>query len=331
MPKRSCQTNLLLYLELLTSCIDKGLDIDVLCLDFEKAFDKVPDKRLLKKVQAHGVCGKVYSWIENWLMDRKQRVKINSSYSGWNKVTSGVPQGSILEPTLFLMYINDIENLNSTVLKFADDTKVMKVIDNHHCHADLQNDIKGLEKWAKLWQMQLNVDKCKMMHFGFNNTRHTYTMNNKELQTVSEEKDLGVIIQDNLKVDKQVAASVAKTNKILGMIRRSFKSRDEKMMLRLYKSVVRPLVEFAISSWNPHFKKDIEAIEKIQHRFTRLLPRMKHLSYEDRLIKLNLITLERRREREDIIQIYKIMHGLSDVNINELFTMVEDDSITRRH
>ena len=269
LPKRSCHTNLLLYLELLTSCIDKGLDIDVLCLDFEKAFDKVPDKRLLKKVQAHGVCGKVYSWIENWLMDRKkfkqrvkinssysgwnkvtsgvpqgsileptlflmyindienlnstvlkfaddtkvmkvidkvpdkrllkkvqahgvcgkvyswienwlmdrkkfkQRVKIKSSYSGWNKVTSGVPQGSILEPTLFLMYINDIENLNSTVLKFADDTEVMKVIDNHHCHADLQNDIKGLKKWAKLWQMQLNVDKCKMMHFGFNNTRHT--------------------------------------------------------------------------------------------------------------------------------------------------------------
>ena len=143
LPKRSCQTNLLLYLELLTSCIDKGLDIDVLYLDFAKAFDKVPHKRLLKKVQAHGDCGKVYSWIENWLMNRKQRVKINSSYSGWNKVTSGVPQGSILGPTLFLMYINDIEeNLKSIVRKFADDTKVMKVIDNHHCHADLQNDVK---------------------------------------------------------------------------------------------------------------------------------------------------------------------------------------------
>ena len=98
-----------------------------------------------------------------------------------------------------------------------------------------------------------------MMHFEFNNTRHTYTMNNKELQTVSEEKDLGVIIQDNLKVDKQVAASVAKANKMLEMIR-PFKSRDEKMMLQLYKLVVRPHVEFAISSWSPHFKKDIEAI-----------------------------------------------------------------------
>ena len=213
--------------------------------------------------------------------------------------------------TLFLMYINDIEeNLNSTVLKFADDTKVLKVIDDHHCHADLQNDIKGLKKWAKLWQMQFNVDKCKMMHFGFNNTRHTHTMNNKEIQTVSEEKDLGVIIQVNLKVGKQVAVSVAKANKMLGMIQRSFKSRAEKMMLQLYKSVVRLHVEFAISSWSPHCKKDIEAIEKIQHRFTRLLPSMKHLSYKDRITKLNLSTLERRCERRDIIQTYKIMHAM---------------------
>ena len=103
--------------------------------------------------------------------------------------------GSLALHWFFLMFINDIEdNLNSTVLKFAYDTKVIKVIDDHHCHADLQNDIKGLEKWAKLWQMQFNVDKCKMMHFGFNNTRHTNTMNNKKLQTVSEEKDLEVII-----------------------------------------------------------------------------------------------------------------------------------------
>ena len=110
-------------------------------------------------------------------------------------VNFGYPYNDIVICKDSTDYLDIEENLNSTVLKFADDTKVMKVIDNHHCHADLQNDIKGLEKWAKLWQMQFNVDKCKMMHFGFNNTRHTYTMNNKELQTVSEEKDLGVIIQ----------------------------------------------------------------------------------------------------------------------------------------
>ena len=110
--------------------------------------------------------------------------------------------------------------------------------------------------------MQFNVDKCKMMHFGFNNTRHTYTMENKELQTVSEQKDLGVTIQDNLKVDKQVAASVAKANKMPGMICQSFNSRDEMMMLQLYKSIVRRQMGFAISAKHQNINYSTDCYRK---------------------------------------------------------------------
>ena len=142
---RACLTNLLKFLEKVTKYVDAGKPVDVLYLDFSKAFDKVPHGRLLGKVKAHGIGGKINGWITHWLQDREQRVVINGESSNWSKVTSGVPQGSVLGPTLFLIYINDIdETVASEILKFADDTKIYARVDTVEAAEVLQQDLNSL-------------------------------------------------------------------------------------------------------------------------------------------------------------------------------------------
>ena len=163
--KRSCLTNLLEFLEYVSDYVDQGFPIDVIYLDFQKAFDKVPHKRLMKKINSLGITGKIYDWIEDWLNNREQRVVLLGKSSKWVKVESGVPQGSVLGPLLFLIYINDIDEcVNSKLLKFADDTKVFRVIASPEDITRLQEDLVNLGKWSKDWLMLFNVDKCKIMH-----------------------------------------------------------------------------------------------------------------------------------------------------------------------
>jgi hypothetical protein len=190
--KRSCLTNLLEFLETVSNYVDQGYPIDVIYLDFQKAFDKVPHKRLMLKIEALGIIGEVYNWIEDWLKDREQRVVLLGSSSNWIKVKSGVPQGSVLGPLLFLIYINDIdEAVCNSLLKFADDTKVFSVVSDINDVNKLQNDLKNLCKWSEDWLMLFNVDKCKVMHLGSNNGKAKYVMNGKLLEEVIEERDLG--------------------------------------------------------------------------------------------------------------------------------------------
>jgi len=162
---KSCLTNLLEFLEGVTSDLDDGNSVDLVYLDFAKAFDKVPHRRLAKKLEAHGIGGCILQWIENWLSKRRQCVGINGVYSSWRDVTSGVPQGSVLGPILFVIYINDLDSdLVSHIGKFADDTKMYKSV---NCIADvemLRNDLTRLDEWSREWQMQFNIDKCVVMH-----------------------------------------------------------------------------------------------------------------------------------------------------------------------
>ena len=164
---RSCLTNLLNFLEEVTKYVDEGNPVDDLYLDFSKAFDKVPHKRLVEKVKAHVIGSYIWRWIEAWLSDRSQRVVINGKASGWEKVTSGVPQGSVLEPTLFIIYINDIDDgITSSLLKFADDTKLLRKVGTQDDCEELQKDLHRMYKWSEDWQMMFNIDKCKCLHIG---------------------------------------------------------------------------------------------------------------------------------------------------------------------
>jgi len=192
---KSCMTNLLSLLEKVTKCLDDGECVDIIFLDFAKAFDKVPHCRLLQKLESHGISGKLKRWISAWLNGRYQRTCINGCRSGWRRVTSGVPQGSVLGPLLFLIYINDLDSgVMSWILKFADDTKVFRKVCNDMDRSILQDDLDRLIAWSLEWLMFFNEKKCKVMHIGKSNRQFTYAMKGYSIDTVDLEKDLGVFL-----------------------------------------------------------------------------------------------------------------------------------------
>ena len=218
---------------------DESKAVDIVYLDFQKAFDKVPHKRLLKKLQAHGISGNIHNWLKDWLSERKQIVVINGASSSWLKVKSGVPQGSVLGPVLFLIYVNDIDDgLVCKVSKFADDTKIASKVTTTQDRETLQSDLDQLTRWANKWQMKFNVDKCKVLHIGKRNDHVQYSMNGQQLSAVTKEKDLGVTISNDLKPSQQCSEVVKTANKLVGFIGRVFENKSEKVMLNLYNSLV---------------------------------------------------------------------------------------------
>ena len=265
-----------------------------------------------------------------WLRGRKQRVVINGEASEWEDVLSGVPQGSILGPLLFLIYINDLDiGIMSSLLKFADDTKMYGRVGTTEGVEILRKDLEALNGWSDRWQMSFNVDKCKVMHFGKNNAKAEYKMNEQKLAEITEEKDLGVIISNDLKVSKQCGKAASKGNQILGLIKRTIISRKKKVLLNLYKTLVRPHLEYCIQAWRPHLVKDIEKLEKVQRRATRMIEECSGKSYKDRIQILGLKTLETRRVRADMLEVFKILKRYEGVNGECFFRM--QSTITRGH
>ena len=178
----------------------------------------------------------------------------------------------------------------------------------------LQNDIDKVFEWSKVWSTELNFPKCKVVHFGSKNTRFEYTIGENILTKSVCEKDLGIFIKDDLKLDIQTKHCTSKANRMLGMIRKGFKYPKKELVKLLYTSLVRPHLEYAISSWSPCLEKDINEIEKIQNRATKLIPELSHLDYPQRLSELGLTDLKTRRIRGDLIQMFKIINNLEKVN-----------------
>ena len=195
-------------METLTRLIYEGHQVDVLYLDFRKAFGVVPKQRLLVKMESMGVRGKVLDWVKEWLTGRTQRVVLNGKQSGVGEVRSGVVQGSTLGPTLFLIYINEI----SSALK--DGVSAL----------DMTSSI--LSEWSRTWQLHFNTSKCKVMHLGKKNVKEVYTMEGTLLESTSAEKDIGVMIQESLKPSLHCAKTAAKANGVLGQLSRAVLYRD---------------------------------------------------------------------------------------------------------
>ena len=329
--KRSCITQLLLVMEDLTKLVEEGSPFDIVYFDFKKAFDTVPHQRLLAKLKAYGIGGSVHRWIEGFLKDRKQRVRVGKDFSSYTSVLSGIPQGSILGPILFTIFINDLPDCaQSQCYIFADDTKIYNKSENHD---QIQNDIDSFLKWSDTWCLYFNAGKCKVMHAGKKNPEHNYKMKIEGKDDViilecEEEKDLGVTFDKSLKFDVHIQNCISKANKVLGIIKRSFTYLDTEIFIRLYKSLVRPILEYGNVIWYPYLKRQSVAIEKVQRRATKMLPSLRDFSYEDRLKQMKLPSLKHRRQRGDLIQVYKIFNDIDDI-APELFFTVSPSAITR--
>ena len=325
-PKKSTVTNLIEVLNIWSESISHGIPVDVIYLDYEKAFDKVPHKRLLLQLNKFGIRGNTLAWITDYLKNRTQRVRVNGTISTSIDVLSGVPQGSVLGPALFLIFVADVSSIiNNIISMYADDTKLLNSIYENTTDI-LQEDINILSRWADEMQMSYNVDKCHTLHLGSKNPQHTYflpkmtdiirssshisyTFTLHPLKNVNEEKDLGVIVDEDLNFKNHISSKISKANSMIFLIKTCFKYLDTDMFKTLYKTLIRPHLEYASPVWSPVFKYEIQRIEGVQRRATKLVPEISNLPYIDRLKHLKLPTLQYRRIRQDLILLYNYAHN----------------------
>jgi hypothetical protein len=320
---KSCLTNLLTALEIWTAALDDGHGIDAIYLDYSKAFDKVPHKRLLWKLKSYGVDNRIVDWIADLLYQRKMCVSVSGEKSDWVEVSSGVPQGSVIGPLLFLLFVNDLPSWVQTgILMFADDTKIWATIRDSLGSKELQMALDQLMDWSKEWRMFFNIDKCKVIHIGHQTTARYFMLADSdvhELEEVEEERDLGIIVSRDLKVAKQCRKAAKAANSVLGRIHRLFRTLDRQSFLILYKSYVRPHLEYCVQAWSPYLKQDIQVLEQVQRRATKMVSGLKDRSYESRLKVLGLTTLHQRRIRGDLIETFKILKGYEKVDASLFF------------
>ena len=311
---RSTLLQLLAVLDEWTDILDSGSNIDVAYCDYMKAFDKVSHRHLLHKLKIYKF-GDIYiKWIQSFLSNRRQKVLVNGSESEWQPVTSGIPQGSVLGPMLFVLFINDLpEHLsnNSQLFLYADDTKIFRKIESEYDRQLLQEDIFSMCEWSENWLLKFHPDKCKTMTLGQTDVEHTYSLKPTlpPMQVSEAEKDVGVIIDNKLRFDQHISEKVNKANAIVGALRRSFEYLDKGIFIQLYKALIRPHMEYAQSIWSPYRKRDIDIIENVQRRATKMVPGLSGMSYEERLRALKLPTLSYRRVRGDMIEVYKLLNN----------------------
>jgi hypothetical protein len=311
---------------------NNNTQIDVIYLDYAKAFDSVVYSKLLSKLKTMEISGLVLNWIHNFLTDRTQCVRIGSNLSGCSNVISGVPQGSVLGPLLFLIFINDVTlvNPNSTTKLFADDLKLYIVATGIASQSLMQSYLDDISQWSDLWQLTLSPSKCTILSIGKNPVDYSYTLNGAEIKRVTSMTDLGVIIDSKLTFDEHISHICTTAKQRSALILKSFCSRDPFLLFRAFSTFVRPLLEYASCVWNPYSVGHIEKIESVQKSFTKRLFSLTSLSYLDRLASLNVSSLELRRLHSDLVMYFKIINSYIDVDVEQYFTLSHNTQ-TRGH
>jgi hypothetical protein len=326
---KSCLTQLLHHIDIIINNLLENMECDVIYLDFAKAFDKVDHQILLKKCHAYGVRGKLLTWLNCYLTNRHQTVVISGSHSYPAKVISGVPQGTVLGPILFIMYLNDLESCikHSVVSSFADDTRLKRAISTCDDTELLQCDLNSSIRWSEENNMQLHQQKFELVTHtsGQTNFLHELPYNKEfsEYQTADgsvitpqdKVRDLGVTISSDLSWSPHIGLITENAKKMASWSLSVFYDRSAATLLPLFKTLIRSRLEYCSALWNPGKIEDIKRLESVQRSYTARIDSVKHLHYWDRLRALNLMSLQRRRERYIAIHIFKILHQLTPNDI----------------
>ncbi|MCP4585470.1 reverse transcriptase family protein, partial [Pseudoalteromonas sp.] len=313
----SVEAQLLSSLEEWTAALDKGYCVDVLYMDFQKAFDTVPHAKLIQKLAALGIRGKLLSWIRSYFMDRKQAVKIGSKLSRWRDITSGVPQGSVLGPLFFILFINDLVELlpaGVTIKLYADDAKIYVIYKPGSWTPLLQQAISVLERWTLDWGLRLAVVKCLLLFLGRLNAKHVYTAFDNPLTHVKVVKDLGILITEDLSWFSHISNIASKASKRANAIFKAFTYSNFEMLARAYVTYIRPVLESASVVWCPHLVQEKRLLESVQRRYSKrifLRCGMPVPSYEERLQVLGWTTLEARRAQADLCLVFSALKGFT--------------------
>ena len=295
--------------------VEGGYEVSVIYLDFAKAFDKVDHEVLLSKLLALGISGLLFDWICSFLLERRQIVLVDGRESEVEIPKSGVPQGSVLGPLLFLIHISDIDiNLQyATASSFADDTRVM-ANENEASRALIQGELAGIYDWAACNRMEFNENKFEHIQYRVQHNRKydwTYlAANNQPILKPQNVKDLGVTMDGEADFELHISKMVSSARRQAGWVLRTFRSRKRETMVTLYKSTVLPILEYCSQLWNPNKLKMIRQIESVQRYFTSRIIGLDNLTYWERLKLLDMYSLE-RRERYMILYLFKIILGIT--------------------
>ena len=333
---KSTETNLLESVNDWTISIENKHSQTVAYIDFARAFDSVCHSKLLLKLNAYGVKGTMFKWIADFLTNRSHCTRIGDSISPPLCIRSGVIQGSVLGPVLFLLYINDVVDVLSSSVKvklFADDVKLYTSVQTISENFKMQENLNKLSEWANTWQLKIANSKCNFINIGnsANCANFTYNINNSLIKNMPEISDLGVIMDTKLKFSEHINKIVSKAHIRANLILRCFHSKNTQSLVKAYKAYVRPILEYCSTVWSPFLVKDITKLETVQRQFTKRLPGLKSFTYPQRLHNLEMESLEIRRLRNDLSFAYKIIFGRVKTELNEFFTLKDPSLNLRGH
>ena len=338
--KRSTTSLLLSAINDWASNLNSRLSTHCVLLDFAKAFDSVPHQRLLLKLKAYGINGSMLKWFCSFLTTRRQRVVINGCSSDWSPVLSGVPQGSILGPLLFILYINDLPSAVSCTLKiFADDVAMYCSVESVTDCNTFQHDLDLVAAWCSKWQMRLNPSKCELLCISNKRSpvKPFYYLNNHKLQWATSVKYLGVVVDAKLSWNNHISHVSAKATKVLNFLRRNMYTCHAPSKHRAFRALVTPILDYASVVWNPHTEKNTFALEKIQNHGARWIcgsrfcpPTFKwSKSSEECCEELHWPSLSTRRKYLTLTTIYDMLHHHISLPFSDYFTF--STAPTRSH